>query len=184
MSKAILDALRQLDPNNEDHWTNAGAPAVAVVSDLAGEDLKRADITAAAPEFDLEAARAGIDPDLEGGGDDNADDDADETPVDEAGHETEEQIREQIEAQKKVLDEVGAEMEALQDQHKAAMLEYQRLLAKLPNIDSPEIQQKARTDFIRRQNEKMAKLRAEGKDARNPVDKPVVHAPPPPPAMR
>lgn len=48
----IKEALAQLDPENNDHWTADGAPRVDVVADLVGnKELKRADITNAAPDF-------------------------------------------------------------------------------------------------------------------------------------
>lgn len=47
----ILLALSQLDTTNDEHWTDAGLPLVDVVSELAGINLSRADITEVAPEF-------------------------------------------------------------------------------------------------------------------------------------
>lgn len=48
----IKEALTQLDPENNDHWTADGAPRVDVVAELVGNPgLKRADITNAAPDF-------------------------------------------------------------------------------------------------------------------------------------
>lgn len=45
-------ALAQLDPQNDAHWTNDGAPRIDVVAKLAGmPGLKRGDLTAAAPHF-------------------------------------------------------------------------------------------------------------------------------------
>ena len=48
----IKEALAQLDPKNDEHWTADGAPRVDVVASLTGnKDLKRQDITDADPTF-------------------------------------------------------------------------------------------------------------------------------------
>ncbi|QEA10929.1 hypothetical protein [Vibrio phage vB_VpS_CA8] len=51
MKQVILDALAKVDVENDDHWTADGAVRVDVVSELIGEEVTRADITAAAPKF-------------------------------------------------------------------------------------------------------------------------------------
>jgi hypothetical protein len=61
---ATRDALLKLDARNDDHWTDAGQPAVAAVRHFAGvETISRADITHLAPNLTREeAARvAGVD---------------------------------------------------------------------------------------------------------------------------
>lgn len=47
----IQSALEQLDRNNHLHWTEDGAPRVDVVSNILGFEVKRKDITNAAPLF-------------------------------------------------------------------------------------------------------------------------------------
>lgn len=48
----IQEALGQLDPEKDEHWTDNGDPRVDVVRQLTGaQDLTRNDITQAAPEF-------------------------------------------------------------------------------------------------------------------------------------
>lgn len=43
-------ALAKLDPENDDHWTKDGLPALAAVESFYGSaGVKRADVTAAAP---------------------------------------------------------------------------------------------------------------------------------------
>lgn len=55
----LSEALAQLDPANDEQWTADGLPKVDAVADLVGNaELKRADITAAAPDFNREAATA------------------------------------------------------------------------------------------------------------------------------
>jgi len=52
MSEQITTALTKLDPTNDEHWTAQGLPRVETVAELAGlSDLKRSDITEAAPDF-------------------------------------------------------------------------------------------------------------------------------------
>ena len=46
----IASAIAMLDPGNDDHWTNAGLPAVDAVSELVGETVTRAQIKAVAPD--------------------------------------------------------------------------------------------------------------------------------------
>lgn len=51
-NQAIQEALKQLDPENNDHWTSDGLPRIDVVANLSGvKQLKRGDISAAAPTF-------------------------------------------------------------------------------------------------------------------------------------
>lgn len=47
----IAEALRALDHGNPEHWTQDGKPAVAVVSDVAGENISRQMIEAVSPHF-------------------------------------------------------------------------------------------------------------------------------------
>ena len=52
----IRQALEKLDTSNDDHWTADGMPRVDVVAELIGNtDLKRIDITSAAPDFTRDA---------------------------------------------------------------------------------------------------------------------------------
>lgn len=47
----IKDALAQLDPQNNDHWTGDSLPLVQAVSDLVGKDVSRKEVTDALPGF-------------------------------------------------------------------------------------------------------------------------------------
>lgn len=52
MSQAIVAALLQLDPANDQHWTKEGAPSLDAVKLLSGDDgITRALVTAAAPKL-------------------------------------------------------------------------------------------------------------------------------------
>lgn len=47
---SLLDVLKRLDPDNEEHWTADGFPKVDVVQELSGDNMvNRAQITEAAP---------------------------------------------------------------------------------------------------------------------------------------
>lgn len=49
----IIEALKDLDPLNDDHWTADGAPRIEVVASSVGDfKVKRKDIIDAAPNFD------------------------------------------------------------------------------------------------------------------------------------
>jgi hypothetical protein len=52
----ILDALRNLDPLNDDHWTDGGDPRIDAVKAFLGTAVTRAEIVAAAPDFNREKA--------------------------------------------------------------------------------------------------------------------------------
>lgn len=57
MSEKIAGAVRGLDPENDEHWTEAGLPAMAAVEDVVGsKDIKRADVEAAEPGWDRDKA--------------------------------------------------------------------------------------------------------------------------------
>ncbi len=57
MTMTIPEALKELDPLNDDHWTADGMPRVDVVANLHGADnISRADITNAAPDFTRHSA--------------------------------------------------------------------------------------------------------------------------------
>lgn len=53
----IINALQQLDPNNDEHWTQEGLPRLDVLKQLTGiQELTRQAVTNAAPEFNRETA--------------------------------------------------------------------------------------------------------------------------------
>lgn len=56
----LKDALKQLDVNNDDHWTKGGLPLVDVVSGYHGEPVTRAEIAEVWPEFSRDVLRAEI----------------------------------------------------------------------------------------------------------------------------
>ena len=49
---AILSALQKLDARDDGDWTSSGLPSVQRVHLLAGVEVQRSDIIAAAPDFD------------------------------------------------------------------------------------------------------------------------------------
>lgn len=54
---AIRTALTKLDPENDEHWTDAGLPAVEAVRQLSGnDDVSRQDIKSLAPKLTREEA--------------------------------------------------------------------------------------------------------------------------------
>ncbi|MCI0391686.1 MAG: hypothetical protein MOB07_23320 [Acidobacteria bacterium] len=58
MNQAIIDALHQLDPNNDEHWTSKGLPQTSVVATLSGVlTLTRAELLDTAPYFNRTEAR-------------------------------------------------------------------------------------------------------------------------------
>lgn len=54
----LLDAVMKLDPENEEHWTKTGKPAMAAVEGFYGSaDITRANIDAVAPNYSRDAAK-------------------------------------------------------------------------------------------------------------------------------
>lgn len=51
MSNIIIEALKQLDANNDEHWTDDGQPLVNVLKELTGENVTRDQIRQTAPKF-------------------------------------------------------------------------------------------------------------------------------------
>lgn len=47
----IVEALKQLDPTLDEHWTEEGLPALDAVVNYLGEDVQREAVTKAAPKF-------------------------------------------------------------------------------------------------------------------------------------
>lgn len=57
MKEKILEALKQLDPLNDDHWTSDGAPRMDAVESIVGDkSITRKDIIDAAPGFNRDKA--------------------------------------------------------------------------------------------------------------------------------
>ncbi len=57
----IIDALKSLDPTNDDHWTDAGLPLVGVIATASGiVNVTRKDISAALPGWNREMALANV----------------------------------------------------------------------------------------------------------------------------
>jgi len=52
----IIQALRQLDPDNDGHWTDDGVPLVNVVSEILGKRVSRQEITNADSTYTRESA--------------------------------------------------------------------------------------------------------------------------------
>lgn len=57
----IIDALKSLDPTNDDHWTDAGLPLVGIIATASGiVNVTRKDISAALPGWNRETALANV----------------------------------------------------------------------------------------------------------------------------
>lgn len=58
MAMKLSEALAQLDPKNDEHWTDDGLPAVEAVQTLYGKEVNRATITRSAPQLTRTSAEA------------------------------------------------------------------------------------------------------------------------------
>ena len=47
----LIEALQALDPDDDDHWTAEGWPAMAAVEGIAGRQFTRREVDAVAPDF-------------------------------------------------------------------------------------------------------------------------------------
>lgn len=57
-NQRLLDAVMKLDPENDEHWTKIGKPAMNAVEGFYGSaDITRADIEAAAPGYVRDTAK-------------------------------------------------------------------------------------------------------------------------------
>ena len=57
LDQDILAAVQSLDPNKDEHWTEAGKPAMAAVEGIMEDDrVTRADVERLAPKYDREVA--------------------------------------------------------------------------------------------------------------------------------
>jgi len=52
----LVQAVRKLDPANDEHWTTSGQPAMKAVEALFGKNVTRAAVEEVAPGYDREAA--------------------------------------------------------------------------------------------------------------------------------
>lgn len=135
---AIVKALQQLDPKNDDHWTNDGLPRLDAIKGVSG--IKREDVTAAAPHFTkdnpvFEAPKADGGESTSGQGDDAApspqgdeqqaqDDEQGAGDQDEQGSDDEQQAQDEADDE---LEELPAEL----DEAEAAVLEAKAKLAEV-----------------------------------------------------
>lgn len=62
MSQEIIDALKELDPKNDDHWTGDGLPKLSALKDV---KANRQEVTAAAPHFTRENPKVEIEQEIE-----------------------------------------------------------------------------------------------------------------------
>ncbi|UFK26672.1 hypothetical protein [Roseobacter phage RDJL3] len=79
-NEEILEAVRSLDPQNDEHWTADGLPRLDAVENLLGGDVSRKAVTNAAPDFTRAVASELVDAPEDG-----------EPPVDEPPVETDEE---------------------------------------------------------------------------------------------
>lgn len=64
-NEEILEAVRALDPHNDEHWTADGLPRLDAVENLLGGDVNRKAVTNAAPDYSRSVARELVDADGE-----------------------------------------------------------------------------------------------------------------------
>jgi hypothetical protein len=153
----IKEALASLDTQDDALWTADGAPKVDVVAKLVGNaDLKRKDITDAAPNF----SRTNPDTESETKPEQPSDDEPLEFESDV------EQAKLLVEEKKAALEEARGPLKDAQTAFDIAQLEYDEALQILETVTPPENNQKTIMDYLASQNaarvkraEDQAKLR-------------------------
>ena len=113
----ILEALNQLDATNDEHWTQEGLPKLDVVSAILDQEVKRKEVTDAAPDFNREAKAAA---------------DADNTPPEPPAEPTDEEdlkakLDAEIETQAKAVQDLDRALEQLKEEHRDARIQLKRL---------------------------------------------------------
>jgi hypothetical protein len=58
LAEKIAEALKKLDPANDDHWTSNNLPALDEIGELLGQDVTRAQVNEVAQGYTRAAARA------------------------------------------------------------------------------------------------------------------------------
>lgn len=81
-NEEILEAVRGLDPQNDEHWTADGLPRLDAVENLLGGDVSRKAVTNAAPDFTRAVASELVDAPEDG------EPPVDEPPVEDTDDET------------------------------------------------------------------------------------------------
>ncbi len=156
---SIVEALAALDVDNDEHWTDDGAPRMSVLKDLTGQDVTRQQVTDAAPKFSRgnPSTDAGDDDTNEGDAADGADSDSGdgesttEAPsprthlviTEEQGRAEYERLGVEIGKLAQARQELDAEMTQLRNQQKV----YQRF-AKSTEYDHRE-DMKRRMEYVR-----------------------------------
>lgn len=56
--ETVADALKALDPANDEHWTARGVPSMSIIEQLMGRDVSRAEVEAVAPDLTRAVAKA------------------------------------------------------------------------------------------------------------------------------
>jgi len=158
---AIVKALQQLDPKNDDHWTNDGLPRLDAIKGVSG--LKREDVTAAAPHFTkdnpvFEAPKADGGESTSGQGDDAA-----PTPQgdqaqgdDEQGSGDDEQGDQDEQGSADDEDDELAELPADIDEAEAAVLEAK---AKLAEAQEQADAAKKVVDQVQAEHDRLVEIR-------------------------
>lgn len=175
----IRAALAKLDPENDDHWTTDGLPRMEVVAkDAKITNIRRTDITDAAPEFTRDNPVLGDQP-AEVVAEDKPAEPAEDKPAESASREEYDEILEQLVADK-------AEAEEARDEAVAAVDEIKRKLrettaerdAKFPPMSQAEMiknyqrgQQKQRAATVERAAQAKAAFGVKGlPGGRAPID--------------
>ena len=191
MTMTIDEALKALDPKNDEHWTSDGSPRMDKLQELTGnEALTRKQVKEAAPTFSRETTgeappeTPGVSPETEQGAtaappSEDAQEDAPETPAedaedeeeqapepdveDEADEDAEEALAEETELSA-ALAEADAELAAAEEELNARRKEVDKVRARRDQlVEAREREKTQHDDQIERMRfiKRQAALRAE-----------------------
>lgn len=143
----IKEAIAELDPKNDAHWTEDGLPLVDEVQKIAGDfDITREQITEASPDVTRASALADVEPDED---EDGTEEQAEsETPLDPLA-----EAKERLAEVTKVCGELRSARERIDAELKAAQAEHDRLQTYIDRTTPRDSNQENINQYLAKQHE-------------------------------
>ena len=152
MDNELINALRQLDPANDEHWTDDGAPALEPVRIALGRVVQRKEVTTVAPELTRDTFAAWLEALDNPGGADQQTEGGDDEQINPAQAAADDLFarRARLEAQE---GELATQIKALNEERNAVVAELDAVIKEIEEEDL-RVNPMARVkDHIQRQKE-------------------------------
>jgi hypothetical protein len=152
----LINALRQLDPANDEHWTDNGAPALEPIRIALGRPIARKEVTSAAPDLTREAFAAWLEALDNPGGQDLQTEGGDGEQVSPAQAAADDLFarRASLEARE---GELATKIKALNDERNAVVMELDAVIKEIEEEDLRVNPMSRVKDHIQRQKEERAR---------------------------